>query len=122
MKKILYIEDEPDYVAIAREYLKNYDYEIIGAQDGEEGVKKAFELMPDLIFVDLFLPKIKGYDVCERLKKDPKTQHIPIMIISASGVEYFEKQCKAAGADDCMLKPYKASDLIAKTKILLKEL
>ena len=122
MKKILYIEDEPDYIEIAKDYLRAYNYEIIPASDGEEGLKKALELKPDLILMDIFLPKIKGFELCEQLKKSAATKDIPILIISASGVEYLEQQCKNVGANDCIRKPYKAEELILKTRLLLKDL
>jgi len=121
MKTILYIEDEPDYIEIAKDYLQAYNYEIIPASDGEEGLKKALELKPDLILLDIFLPKIRGFELCERLKQNAATKDIPILVISASGVEYLEQQCKNVGASDCIRKPYKAEELIFKTRLLLKD-
>jgi CheY-like chemotaxis protein len=121
-KKILYIEDEKDFIEIAEEALRQYDYQVIPALDGEEGFKKAKSEKPDLIYLDLFLPKVKGFDLCEKLKSDPETKAIPIIVISASGVEYLEDQCKNAGADGCIRKPYKVQELVMKTKMLLKDI
>lgn len=121
MKKVLYIEDEPDQIKVVGDRLEASGYGFISAADGEEGIRKAQEEKPDLILLDIFLPKIKGFDVCKRLKELPETSDIPIIVITASGVEYIDAQSKAAGASDCIKKPYEAKELILKIEQLLKE-
>ncbi len=122
MKKILYVEDEQDQIMMVREFLEAKGYELISADNGEEGLRKAQGEKPDLIFLDHFLPKIKGYEVCRRLKENPETKHIPVIIITASGVKYASDQCRDAGADEYIRKPYELDELIAKVKRRLKEL
>ena len=122
MKKILYIEDEQDQIMMIRELLQAKGYEFISANDGEEGLTKAQEEKPDLILLDHFLPKIKGFEVCRRLKERSETKDIPVIIITASGVKHAKDQCRDAGADDYIKKPYELDELIAKIKIRLKEL
>ena len=78
-KKILLIEDEPYQVMMVKFRLEANNYDFISACDGEEGLKKACEEKPDLILLDLFMPIIDGYEVCQRLKKNPKTKNIPII-------------------------------------------
>lgn len=121
MKRILYIEDEPDQIKVVQERLEASGYGVISAKDGEEGIEKAKEEKPDLILLDIFLPKVRGFEVCKRLKQIPETRNIPIIVITASGVEYIEAQSKAAGATECVKKPYEAKALIEKIELLLKE-
>lgn len=122
MKKILYIEDEANHIAAVEEVLGPRGCEIIPAKDGEEGLKKISESKPDLILLDLFLPSIGGFEVCERLKKDPETKDIPILVITASGAKYLEEQCRSAGVNGCIRKPYAVGDLIAKVNALLEKI
>lgn len=122
MKKILQIEDEQDQVKMIAERLKMEGYELISAVDGEEGLKKAEETKPDLVLLDHFLPKMKGFEVCRKMKSNPKTKDIPVIMITASGVEHLDSQCREAGADFCIKKPFDTADLVAKVKVLLGEI
>ena len=122
MKKILYIEDEQDQIMMIQELLQAKGYEFVSANDGEEGLRKAQKQKPDLILLDHFLPKIKGFEVCRRLKERAETKDIPVIIISASGVKYVDDQCRDVGADDYIKKPYELDELLAKIKMRLKEL
>lgn len=121
MKKILYIEDEIEEVKLVQEFLEKNGYEFISAEDGEEGLKKVREEKPDLIFLDLFLPKVSGLKVCSQLKQSPETKDIPVIVITGSGVEYIEDQCKNAGASGCIRKPYKLPVLIETIKATFKK-
>ena len=120
-KKILFIDDEPDLVMLMQTRLVSYGYKMLSAFDGEEGLKIAQEENPDLILLDKIMPKMDGLEVCQRLKSDPKTKDIPIIIVSASGGKDLPERCLAAGADDLIIKPFDAEDLLAKIKALLKE-
>jgi len=122
MKKILYIEDEADQVATVQEFLEERGYKVISAKDGDEGLKLTYKEKPDLILLDHFLPKIKGFDVCKHLKEDSKTKGIPIIIITASGVDYLDEQIKTIDANDYVRKPYGMMDLFAKVKVQLGEI
>jgi len=117
--KILIIEDEPDQILMMKMRLEANSYEVFQALDGEEGLEKARKIKPDLIILDLILPKIDGNEVCRRLKEDPLTNKIPVIIITAYGLSSLKEQCFAHGADDCMKKPYISGDLLKKIRINL---
>lgn len=122
MKKILCIDDEADQVELVTSSLEKKGYVCISANDAEEGFAKASSEKPDLILLDLFLPNTNGFEVCSKLKQDPHTKDIPIIVVTGSGVEYVENQCKNAGADACIVKPYQLDGLVAEIKKVLKEL
>lgn len=118
-KKILFIEDEPELVELMQVRLTTSGYEMLSAYDGEEGLNKAQQERPDLILLDKIMPKMDGLEVCQRLKADPQTKNTPIIIISASGGKDLPERCLAAGADDFILKPFEAEELLSKIKVLL---
>jgi CheY-like chemotaxis protein len=120
-KRILFVEDEPDQVMMISLRLAKNGYEVISSTDGEEGLKKAVAEQPDLILLDVIMPGIDGLEVCRRLKKDPATRHIPVISTTAAGVDDIEHQCFAAGADDCVRKPYDSSELLAKIQRFLEK-
>lgn len=120
-KKILFIEDEVDIVTLMQARLVSQGYQMLSAFDGEEGLKMVQEEKPDLILLDKIMPKMDGLEVCQRLKADPKTKDIPIIIVSASGGKDLPEKCLAAGADDVIIKPFEAEDLFSKIRALLKE-
>jgi len=80
-KKILIVEDEPELVKALQIRLQE-NYKLIVASDGEEGLKKAKEIVPDLIILDIILPGIDGYQVCQALKRDEKYKHIPVIMLT----------------------------------------
>jgi DNA-binding response OmpR family regulator len=118
---ILAIEDEQDLAKIIQAQISAAKYNVVLAFDGEEGLAKAKELKPDLIVLDLMLPKIDGYRICEFLKADPQYKHIPIIILSARTAKIEQKAGFAAGADAYLIKPYEGEILLAKIKELLKQ-
>ncbi len=112
MAKILLIED---YLPLLRAYQITFSklgYEIEHATDGEEGIAKAKSQKPELILLDLFLPKKDGFEVLKELKSDPKYKHIPIICLSVLSQEEDIKKSKELGADDYMVK----------TEVSLKEI
>ncbi|MBU9888747.1 MAG: response regulator [Candidatus Omnitrophica bacterium] len=118
-KKILFIEDEPDQRLILSMRLKKGGFAILEAEDGPQGLDLAARENPDLILLDIILPGIDGFEVARRLKKHPSTRRIPIVVATAAGVDDVEHKCFAAGADDCVRKPYDASELLEKIWRLL---
>src|SRR5678816_3655739 len=86
--RVLVVDDEPDLVRILQFGLKAAGYEVESASDGQEGLKKAREMKPDIILLDLMLPKLDGYKVCRLLKFDERYEHIPIIILSARCLLY----------------------------------
>jgi len=118
-RKILIVEDEADQIKMLTTRLEASGFEAITAMTGEEGIEKALENKPDLILLDVILPHANGYDVCKRLKANPITKNIPIIIITASGAKDIEEKCLACGAYECIKKPYESKVLVAKIKTLL---
>ena len=115
-KKILFIEDEVDIVTLMQARLVSQGYQMLSAFDGEEGLKMVQEEKPDLILLDKIMPKMDGLEVCQRLKSDPKTKDIPIIIVSASGGKDLPERCQAARADDLIIKPFEPEELLSKIK------
>lgn len=120
-KKILVTEDSPTVLEIIKETLKDAGYEVIGAVDGQEALDKARKEGPDLIILDLMLPKIDGYKVCRMLKFDEKYKRIPIVMFTARSDDRDRKLGKEVGADIYLTKPFESQVLLEKIKELLKE-
>ena len=120
-KKILFIEDETEIVDLMRTRLEASGYQMFSACDGEEGLKKVEENSPDLILLDIIMSKIDGLAVCKQLKGDLKTKDIPIIIVSASGEKNLSEICQQAGADELVMKPFEAEELLDKIFKLLGE-
>ncbi len=87
--------------------------------NGKDGLRKAAEERPDLILLDIVVPDMNGLMVCERIKQMPETQHIPVILVIASGMKSLEERCKVFGADDCLIKPYQLTELLSKIDALL---
>lgn len=120
-KKILFIEDEAELVAMMKMRLEANNYEMISAFDGEDGLKKIKEESPDLILLDIIIPKIDGLTLCKSLKRGPETKHIPVIVISASGGRDLPQRCEEAGADELIIKPFEAKDVLESIARWLKE-
>lgn len=119
-KKILIIEDEPDQILMVKLRLEKNGFKIITANDGEKGLESANREMPDLVLLDMLMPKMDGFEVCKRLRAQADTKDIPIIVTTAAGTDNIEKKCVEAGANICMRKPYEAGELLEKIKILLQ--
>lgn len=103
-KKILIIEDYPNIVEILSLRLKNLGYEVLAAYDGQEGLKLARNENPDLIILDVLLPKLNGYKVCRLLKFDAKYRHIPIIMLTSRESKSHEQMGRSTGADEYVFK------------------
>ena len=119
-KKILVIDDEPELVKAITIRFKASGYEVTPAFDGQEGIDKSGEIKPDLILLDIIMPKMDGYQVCKKLKSDPESKDIPIIIFTASGQRDLEKRCMAIGAKGVIMKPFEATELLELVNKLLK--
>ncbi len=111
-KRILIIEDYPHIVDILRMRLESGGYEVLTAYDGKEGLRKAREEKPDLIILDIMLPKLNGFKVCRLLKFDAKYQHIPIFMLTSRKKQSDIETGKETGADEYIVKPYEISELM----------
>jgi len=116
--KILLVDDETDVLDAVKKRLEANDYEVITAQDGEMALNKAREENPDLIILDLMLPKLDGYKVCRLLKFDSKYEDIPIIMFTARGEESDEKLGSEVGADAYIVKPFEPEALLSKVEEL----
>ena len=119
-KKILIVDDEKDLVDAVAYRLKANDYDVITAKDGVEGLDKARKERPDLIILDLMLPRMDGYKVCALLKKDARYSSIPIIMFTARAQEDDIKMGREVGAEAYITKPFEPETLLNKIKELLK--
>ncbi len=120
-KKILLVEDEPDLAAAVKIRLEMKGYQVSIACDGQEALNKARSESPDLMILDIMLPKMDGYKVCRMLKFDEKHKNIPILMFSARAQEKDKELAKECGADDYLVKPFEPDILLGKIKKLLSE-
>jgi len=120
-KTILLVDDEEDLVLALNARLKNIGYEVLVARDGLEALRQGRSQNPDLIILDIMLPKMDGYKVCRLLKSDKRYSPIPILLLSARGQDRDRDLGKKAGADDYLVKPFKSEDLVSRIKKLLKK-
>lgn len=112
-KKILIIEDEKDLVFVVRMRLESKGFSVSEGFSAKEALEKAQE-KPDLILIDLILPDGDGYQLCQRLKSNPQTSHIPIIIFTASNLKDLAKKAVEAGAIDYIIKPFDPKELLEK--------
>ncbi len=120
-KKVLVIEDESELVAALEVRLKAEGYDVITALDGEEGLRKAREESPDLIILDIMLPKMDGFKVSRLLKFDKRYQHIPVIMLTAKVEKEDEALGGETGADEYITKPFEWGYLSKKIKEHLGE-
>ena len=115
-KKILIVDDEADLVETIRFPLELGGFQVLAAYNGEEGLNQARSERPDLILLDLMLPKLDGYKICRLLKFDDRYKHIPIFMLTAKTQEKDKILGKETGADEYLTKPFDIDELIAKIK------
>jgi DNA-binding response OmpR family regulator len=118
MKKVLYIDDEVVLVEMMKIRLRSKGYEIIYAYDGFEGIKLAEKENPDLILLDIIMPKMDGIEVCRKLKSNNKTAGIPVILFSAKDFRELTCIMDNCGADDCISKPFESKMLLEKMERL----
>jgi len=120
-KKILVVDDEVELVGMVKFRLETNNYLVLTAYDGQEALEKARKEKPDLIILDLMLPKMDGYKVCGMLKHDMRYSKIPIILFTARAQESDEKLGLECGANAYVTKPFEPQELLAKIKELLNE-
>jgi DNA-binding response OmpR family regulator len=120
-KRILVVDDESELVKAIQIRIELAGYEILVACNGREGLEKARKEKPDLIILDLMLPKMDGYKVCAMLKHDARYMKIPIIMLTARAQESDEKLGYECGAEAFITKPFQHEAVLAKIKELLKE-
>jgi two-component system alkaline phosphatase synthesis response regulator PhoP len=116
--KILVVEDEPNMVAGLRDNFEFEGYEVITATDGVEGIRRALEESPDLVVLDVMMPRMSGLEVCKQLRA--KRGSIPIIMLTARGQELDKVVGLELGADDYVTKPFSIRELLARVKAVLR--
>ena len=120
-KRVLIVDDEPDIVDVIEFNLKLESIECITAYDGEEGLSKAKEENPDLIVLDVMLPKVNGYKIARLLKFDESYKHIPIIMLTARTQQSDVALGKETGADEYVPKPFSMDELVGIIKKYLEK-
>jgi two-component system cell cycle response regulator DivK len=121
-RTILYVEDNEYNRKIVRQLLSRSSCRLIEAADGEAGLALAQQDLPDLILMDVQLPKMSGLDATRRLKADALTSHIPIIVITSYALSGDREKAMQAGASSYLAKPYSPSELLAMVKQFLPDL
>jgi len=121
-KTVLVVEDERDIVELIRYNLAREGYAVKAAYDGAMGAQMAERDLPDIVLLDLMLPKMDGLEVCRKIKENPRTAHIPIVMVTAKGEESDVVTGLSLGADDYITKPFSPRVLAARVKAVLRRL
>ena len=119
MKRILVVEDTPDNRQIMRDLLTSAGFEVIEAEDGADGIEAAVRHQPDLILMDMQLPKIDGYECARRIKAQPETQRIPIVAVTSYALSGDEAKARAAGCNGYVAKPFSPRQLLATVRTFM---
>jgi DNA-binding response OmpR family regulator len=117
--RILIAEDEPNIVISLEFLLKGAGYGVTVARDGSEAVKLAESLVPDLVVLDVMLPSVNGFEVCRRIRENPATRHMKVLMLTARGRESEMEKGVAAGANAYMTKPFATKDVVEAVAQLL---
>jgi CheY-like chemotaxis protein len=121
MAKILIAEDERDIRDLISFTLRFAGYEVVAVSDGQEAVEVVGKEMPDLILMDVRMPRMTGYEACQKIKSDPKVSQIPVVFLSAKGQDSEIYTGLNSGATEYLLKPFAPADLSQRVKELLAQ-
>ena len=111
-EKILLIDDEPDFVEIVQFFLEANEYQVVTATNGDKVLEKTVEEKPDLILMDIMMPKIDGFAACRILKNNENTKYIPIIMVTAKGNREDIANASRAGANSYIIKPFNLTKLV----------
>jgi DNA-binding response OmpR family regulator len=118
--RVLIADDNPQGVELLEAYLSDSNYEIATAADGEETLRQVKQWQPDLILLDIMMPKISGFEVCKRLRAEPATQDTSVLMITALDQPSDIERAVEAGTDDFVTKPINKNELLLRVRKLLK--
>jgi phosphate regulon transcriptional regulator PhoB len=118
--RVLIVEDEPDIRALVVHHLKREGYQVSAASSGEEALRQVQAAPPDLVLLDLMMPAMDGLEVCRRLRQDPATASLPIVMLTAKGDEVDRVLGLEIGADDYVVKPFSPKELLARVRAVLR--
>lgn len=121
-KTILIVDDEPHIRALLEETLEEFEdegVELLVAADGAQGLELALAHQPDLVFLDVMMPKMNGYDVCRAIKKDPNLKNVYVIMLTAKGQEADKEKGEDAGANEYLTKPFDPDEIVSKASEIL---
>jgi len=117
--KVLVVDDEVYILHILDFILGAENYDVVTATNGEQALQKVREEKPDLVILDIMMPKLDGYETCRMIKSDPATKHIPVILLTAKGREIDQRLGREVGANDYMTKPFSPNKLIERVQAIL---
>jgi diguanylate cyclase (GGDEF)-like protein len=117
---VLVADDDEDIVRFVEVNLRLEGFDVATASDGEQALQRAYDMTPDLVLLDVMMPKIDGFEVCQRLRSDSRTKHISVIMLTAKSLSADKVVGLTAGADDYMIKPFDPIELIARVKSALR--
>lgn len=120
MSKILIVDDNPKNVELLEAFLEPTGAELLTARDGESALELAEREVPDLIVLDIMMPRMSGYQVCERVRAHPLTATIPVLVVTALGEVNDVERAMDVGADDFLTKPVNRAELLVRVAALLE--
>ena len=118
-KKILVVDDEPHVIKSLTFVLTKAGYDVSSAENGEDGLAKIRQLKPNLVFLDVMMPRKNGYEVCQEVKKDSGLRDVRVIMLTAKGQEADREEGLNVGADEFMTKPFSPMGIVEKVKELL---
>ena len=119
MSRILIVDDEPNIVLALELLMKKEGYEVRAVADGERAVQAAKEFRPDLILLDIMMPKMDGYEVCQSIRSDAQLKDVSIIMLTAKGREVEREKGLALGADHYITKPFSTRQVVMKVREIL---
>jgi len=120
-KKILLVDDSSTVLLLHRMMLSHCGYELLTARDGQEALDKATTERPDLIFLDVIMPRMDGFQTCRALRSRSETKNVPIILVTTRGEPHYVRQGFESGCTDYITKPFDGEELLAKVRSHLEE-
>ncbi len=120
-RTVLIVDDEPNIVLSLKFLVSQQGYEVRTAGSGEEALQSLREQVPDLVLLDIMMPKPDGYEVCQKIRSTPEWKDIPVIMLTAKGRDVERQKGFAMGADDYITKPFATSELVAKVRAVLEK-
>jgi DNA-binding response OmpR family regulator len=120
-KRILVVDDEPSILLSLEFLMEQEGYDVYSATDGDEALQALREKKPDLILLDVMIPKRDGFEVCQTIRANPEWKEVRIIILTAKGREVDQEKGLALGADDYITKPFATQELVKKVRVVLED-
>ena len=121
-KKLLLIDDDPNLILLVKDYLEFRGYNVDTAENGREALEVLDQIVPDMIICDVMMPEMDGYALVKHIREEPKTNHIPVLFLSAKGQSQDRVKGLNEGADVYMSKPFEPEELVAQVESSLKQI